>query len=163
MNELPLRDIHLPDPVSWWPPAIGWWLILIAVILLVLLIPRFIRWLKHKPLNKLAQNEFSEIKERYQQHQDSHRLLRELSVLLRRVAMSYNSRQNAASLTGEQWLQHLNTLTTENYFSTDLQQTLTLAPYAPKTELNIENLLLACESWFQHLPKEAVHHQGRQT
>ena len=37
-----LADIHLPDPVSWWPLAPGWWMLLglavsifIAVALLV--------------------------------------------------------------------------------------------------------------------------------
>jgi hypothetical protein len=23
-----LRDVHLPDPISWWPPAFGWWMIM---------------------------------------------------------------------------------------------------------------------------------------
>ncbi len=24
-SELPLRDLHLPDAVGWWPLAPGWW------------------------------------------------------------------------------------------------------------------------------------------
>ena len=32
-SQLPLRDIHLPEVIGWWPPAIGWW-ILAAVVLL---------------------------------------------------------------------------------------------------------------------------------
>ncbi|MBV1912177.1 MAG: DUF4381 domain-containing protein, partial [Cycloclasticus sp.] len=31
-EELPLRDIHLPDAITWWPPAIGWWLLLAVII-----------------------------------------------------------------------------------------------------------------------------------
>ena len=35
MNQPELRDIHLPDPLSWWPPAIGWWLLVIGSLALV--------------------------------------------------------------------------------------------------------------------------------
>ena len=33
MNQaLPLRDIQLPDAVSWWPLAMGWWLLLLVMV-----------------------------------------------------------------------------------------------------------------------------------
>ena len=25
-QQIPLRDLHLPDAISWWPLAPGWWL-----------------------------------------------------------------------------------------------------------------------------------------
>ncbi|MCF7751183.1 DUF4381 domain-containing protein [Bacillus subtilis subsp. subtilis] len=31
-NALPLRDVQLPPPPSWWPPAPGWWLLLAGVL-----------------------------------------------------------------------------------------------------------------------------------
>ena len=27
-SQIPLRDIHLPGAVAWWPPAPGWWVLL---------------------------------------------------------------------------------------------------------------------------------------
>ena len=27
-----LRGYHMPDPIDWWPPAPGWWLLLILTI-----------------------------------------------------------------------------------------------------------------------------------
>ena len=34
----PLRDIHGIDPASWWPPAVGWWLVLLGILLSFLLL-----------------------------------------------------------------------------------------------------------------------------
>jgi hypothetical protein len=44
---LPLRDIHLPPPPSWWPPAPGWWA-LAAVILVLSALLFAIRWRKQR-------------------------------------------------------------------------------------------------------------------
>ena len=30
-----LHDIHLPDPISWWPMAPGWYALLILVFILI--------------------------------------------------------------------------------------------------------------------------------
>lgn len=28
-----LRDVHLPEPITWWPPALGWWLLAGVIVL----------------------------------------------------------------------------------------------------------------------------------
>ena len=36
-----LRDIHLPEPISWWPLAPGWWLLIIIALALMVWATRF--------------------------------------------------------------------------------------------------------------------------
>src|SRR5262245_66626316 len=43
MSALPLRDIHLPGAISWWPPAPGWW-VLAALAMLVAVVVGLYYW-----------------------------------------------------------------------------------------------------------------------
>ena len=89
-----LRDIHLPDPISWWPMAPGWWLLIIIavigfVILGRLLINRYTeRNYRRQALRQLKQIGGSD----YQQQ------LINVFELLRQVALSAYPQSNFASL-----------------------------------------------------------------
>jgi len=154
-NNLPLRDIHLPETVSWWPPAMGWWLLAGLIIIIILLLPKLYRYIKSKPLNKVATAAFNKIINDYQQQPNNQQLLQSLSRLLRQISMSYQGREVSAHLTGDQWLQQLNGLTKEDYFGHDVQQLLTQAPYQETTlsNANIQLLIAATEKWIAALPK----------
>lgn len=161
---LELRDIHLPEAISWWPIAPGWWLVLGSII--VLLIAAFI-WRKlylSKQLKRDIQAEFTDIKQQFEQTGNKLHLARELSVLLRRVSISLYPNDNIAGLTGEDWLQHLDAsyadAADKTSFSSDIGKILITAPYLPADkELNFDTdkLLSLCENWLLASHKKAQH------
>ncbi|MCW8854250.1 MAG: DUF4381 domain-containing protein [Gammaproteobacteria bacterium] len=153
MNQPELRDIHLPDTIAWWPPAPGWWLLALLILIMVFIIPVIIKRLKSKPLNKLALIEFRKIELSFQTHQSKTRLAQDISVLLRRICLSYKPRREAASLTGPQWIEYLNTMTANKFFSDQLAEILFNAPYQKQAEFNAHELISSCKAWITQLPR----------
>lgn len=103
--ELPLRDLHLPDPVSWWPLAPGWWLLIALALAGVAVLVR--AWQRARSRNAARRQALRVLEARvaeYGRHGNAVRLGSELSELLRRTMLAYAPRADVAGLTGEAWL-----------------------------------------------------------
>lgn len=159
--KLPLRDVHFPAHIAWWPLAPGWWIILGAV-----LITAGIIWWWNRRRRRLmasavraARIEFSGMRQRYESDNDAAGLAKDLSILLRRLCVSIFPRTDSASLTGDRWLEFLDRPLSSSQFTSGPGRILVDAPYRPHVEAKeIEPLLRLCEDWFDRLD---VYREGR--
>jgi len=158
-TQLPLKDIHLPEAIGWWPPAIGWWLLAVLIVLLIVFLYWFYKRLTRKTAIKTAKKNLAIIKEN--PALDNNQKLRDLSMLVRRVAISVSPRAEVASLTGHQWLAFLDKSVIGAPFSEGCGQLLTEAPYRniQPTEQEISQLISLCEDWLKAQTKQAKRKQ----
>ena len=107
-EDLPLRDLHLPEMTSWWPPAPGWWFIAaLALFAMTVLIRRAYRRWRHNEARRLALRRLSGIKAEFEQGSSAVSLGKALSELTRRAMLAYSPREAVAGLTGDAWLEWL--------------------------------------------------------
>ncbi len=143
-TELELRDIHLPDPIGWWPPAPGWWIVLLLLILLAVAAVMFWRHFRRPRIKQLALAELQSIQASGQTDQQQ---LQALSAWLRRVAMSLSGRQGVAALTGEAWLKYLDQGVSDDSFSHGTGRQLVEASYRPQAEIELQSVYALCRRW----------------
>lgn len=147
--ELPLRDIHLPAPVGWWPPAPGWWVALALLAALIGLAVILVRRWRRQTLAKLGVAELKAIEEADLPTSEK---LRRLSILLRRVGLSAYPRTDVAGLTGEAWLKWLDQALGRPDFSEGPGRLLLTGPYQRLAEAQLTGLFKVCRDWLQKLP-----------
>ena len=156
IQQLPLRDIHLPEPVSWWPPAPGWWGILALFILLLMSTLLVYRFRKNGKLRRTSKAGLEQVFAEYQTHGNPQHLIDELSVLLRRISLSHFPRSEVAGLTGDAWLAFLDLgiedTPVQSGFSTGAGSVLALAPYKPDIQIDVAALHHICLQWVSNLP-----------
>ncbi len=121
---LKLKDIYLPPPVSFWPPAPGWWIL--ALLFTLVLIFGGIQF--EKAPDELA-------------------LLRSLSQLLRRLALTFYTNEQVASLHGTAWLDFLDKTGKTKEFTQGAGKVLGTVLYQQKAELEIDALFPLVKKW----------------
>ena len=131
-----LRGYHPPDPVSWWPPAPGWWL-------LALLIVGLLTWVMVWALGarrrrrlaraapRAALDELAALRAAHARDGDATAFARGLSRLLRRFALARYPRRAVAGLSGEDWLAFLDAHGGGGRFQAGPGRELLTAPYRP--------------------------------
>ena len=150
--QVALRDIHLPDPVSWWPLAPGWWIIAgLAVLLIVLLVRRF----RMRRQLRFARKELDRALAQWRVDKDSHRFAADVSVLLRRLAISRFGKLSVAGLTGTRWLDFLAAHSREEVadgFLRGVGRCLIDAPFNPQARVDPQALAALGHDLIRGLP-----------
>jgi uncharacterized protein DUF4381 len=148
-EDLPLRDIHLPETIDMWPPAIGWWLLLILIPLSLYFCWWLYKRLTRKTAVKKAKTLLAVIKN--DQGADDLQKLQQLSQLLRRVAISIAPRQQSAGLTGNDWLEFLDNSVEGSPFSSGEGRYLANAHYRKTLpdDVDMSALFSLSENWLK--------------
>ncbi len=148
--QLPLKDIHLPEAIGWWPPAVGWWILAVLIPLMLVLLIFLYKRITRKTAIKDAKKILNEIK--LDSGLDDYQKLCQLSVLMRRTAISHYPRTEVASLTSKEWLLFLERPMQDNRFTEGVGKLLTEAPYMKSVDnVPIKELVILCEDWLKAL------------
>lgn len=154
LEQLPLKDIHLPDPVSWWPPAVGWWLLPVAAVLGFLLARKAIqavrRVLARWRLRRQALAELDRIERDLESGAGAGRALENLSVLLRRVAITVRPGPGVAGRSGSAWVDWLERTGPDGLDGEPLRR-LVEAPYQPAPEIEPRPVFATARRWIRHV------------
>ena len=128
--QIPLRDLHLPATIGWWPLAPAWWVVIaLAVIGLGWLLRKFLRTRAQGAARRHALRQLEQLDASYKQHGNAVLFGTELSELLRRTMLAYAPRSEVAGLTGEAWLAWLDHDMREPLFLSGVGKSLIELPY----------------------------------
>lgn len=153
-QEIPLRGLHLPESVGWWPLAPGWWLLIaVAVFAAGILIRIWLRRRAHAAARRKALRQLEASRSAYADHGNPVALGAEVSELLRRTMLAYAPRAEVAGLTGDEWLAWLDRDLDEPRFRHGAGRSLLDLPYrnpdSVAEDLDIDGMLAAVRERLQ--------------
>jgi hypothetical protein len=157
-----LHEILLPNPVSWMPQTIGWYVAL-GVILFVAgwWVYRRLRHHRTNRYRRLALEELAVIEQELQRPEKRAKALAEIPALLKWTALSTFPRSEVAGLSGEKWLAFLDKTMGGKNFTEGEGRLLPELAYASVQRIaqlpdeQITNLLQLIRRWIKiHITSE---------
>jgi len=113
-----LHDIIVPEPVAWLPPAPGWYVLGIGLLLTFgwFSIQRYLMWQRNR-YRREALAELKEIGKKLEDPSSYRQLLPQIPQLVKRTAIAGYTRDAVASLSGDEWLAFLDKTGSTHSFS----------------------------------------------
>ncbi|MCP5425861.1 MAG: DUF4381 domain-containing protein [Gammaproteobacteria bacterium] len=153
MNSSPLdalRDIHLPPTPDWWPPAVGWWIILVmSLAALAILGRRLYHVYRRGRRRRRGLRALAELCEALEKGGNPARFAGEVSLLLRRVALNRCPPESVAGLFGLDWLRFLDENGGQGGFVNGPGQVLRDAPYRRQAPVDVPALTALARDWLR--------------
>jgi len=154
-SQLPLRDIHLPAAIGWWPLAPGWWIVLGIVVAGL----AFAGWRYHRAFReRAALRSLKAVARTLAEGGSPAACVQRISMILRRFAMSVAGGRPVAGLTGDAWLEFLDSRWSRDEFSGGIGRVLVYGPYAPPERVSaadVSALNQLCLDWVRAQRPEA--------
>ena len=142
-----LQDIHSAGHPGWWPPAPGWWLLAICLLLvLAFVVKRTLGWLSVRGRRKAWLRTLEELNQEYDPVKQPHEYLAGLNRLFRAVAVKAFPGTACARLQGEEWVAFIASLLPEPEAS-DCLHALASGPYEPVPHFEADSLNANATSW----------------
>jgi hypothetical protein len=144
-----LKDIHLPQPIGWWPLAPGWYVLLALLLFLVFFLAQWIyKRHRHALAKKQALLLLNNYQKQYEAEQNVPQTSAHISELLRRVALVYYPRSAVASLHGDDWLNFLNQ-TGKGIDFNQVREMLLDAPFKTEGSMDLKPLFKTAQLWIK--------------
>ena len=158
-SQIPLRDIHLPGAIGWWPPAFGWWVVM--ALMLAALAVYGLHWYRGRH-RRIALRAVARVRIALEQGAEPVVCLQMVSTILRRFAMTSAAAVRAPGpatdvpgLIGEPWLRYLDSRWARNDFASGAGRNLLAAPYARPNSIErmtALELTALCKAWLAAQP-----------
>ena len=139
-----LRPLHEPVPVSWWPPAPGWWIL--AAILLACMV-WLVWWYLRGRIRRAALRELDELLNN--SDLSDREFAAGVSALLKRYALHSCPGQEVASLTGKKWLEFLDAAAGRGQFVSGPGKVLASCAYSSDCRVDRQALGSLCRQWIK--------------
>ena len=153
-----LADIHLPAPVSLWPPAPGWWLLaLLCAVAAYLLLQRYLRYWR---LHQVCQHALAELARCYKDFANAGdqdgaalklRYVNAFNAVLRRVALVHFPAANVASLGGAAWVDFIREKGDSSLLTDDIAAALSYGRFQTECEVDVDAMDRLGQAWISSL------------